>query len=677
MGDYKLKIGTNMDAGEDLELDPVVLRNHGIVFGGKPESSNTCIKVIVEELSIAGIPSVIVDTSGGYSGLRDGDLPDVRILTPGSDKGIPVSLSPFSNMTEGLDKPTRHKFNEAISHGLSDLMGYSIKDRESVKPFIATLLSAYQREKEPGTLAKLAESVLKPVNILNASETKKVEGLLDKEKRKKLSQKLKGLEKHHLFSGGVVLEEALFADSGKTPVCVVSLGHIEDRKELEFGTLMTLRALGQWASGEGTSDMFVFISPCKKLLSNPNTHILELLQWIMGHKGDRRISAFLDTDSIADVPRKNRIMTKNFYISRIDLKKDKDILLKEVFKSTDADTAEFVDLLVDLDDSNFMMVCPKYSDEPLEMKPRDSKFGNPGMDEISKLITKDERELTFKKKTNKTKGDGKMSKDKKTADKNAAVERKLWLRHKEDELTYDWMKSFAYFLTIIWLIVVAAGSYMEGSEIFIPLDPVSQILAWFVILLPLGQLGNRFIMDKLYPVKEPEPDDGEVSEETLAYVKKIKAAEEEAREKKQKGLWTLMGLVLTVWFGYLSVQIGLNSDQVSETVINVNILAFIVNLLLLLSSWSALLFVRGREISSADILRILKTLMFYSITALLGIIWLGFVFGIIEGHVIFSTAALVAFGIYVLIMLSQYVAKIKMVVWSAKYDRETKEKMNE
>ena len=77
-------IGKN--AKKSVHLLPQMLNRHGLITGSTGSGKTMSLKVIVEQLSNIGVPSLLVDVKGDLSGfIEPGEL------TPGLAKRIKIS----------------------------------------------------------------------------------------------------------------------------------------------------------------------------------------------------------------------------------------------------------------------------------------------------------------------------------------------------------------------------------------------------------------------------------------------------------------------------------------------------------------------------------------------------------------------------------------------------------
>lgn len=113
------------DRCEPITMAPAGLVKHTIVLGGAGSGKTVLIKRLVEEASIRGIPSIVVDCSNDLAGLGDRrtlrpvnwtateeaqaerywDRTEVMIWTPGYEGGNPLVLDPLPDLAALADDP--------------------------------------------------------------------------------------------------------------------------------------------------------------------------------------------------------------------------------------------------------------------------------------------------------------------------------------------------------------------------------------------------------------------------------------------------------------------------------------------------------------------------------------------------------------------------------------------
>jgi hypothetical protein len=145
MTSNKLFLGFR-ETGETVELGIEALQKHIACFGASGSGKTVACKVIVEEVARAGIPVIAFDPQGDIASLihpetdnqllesrgvspaiRDAyaHIVEVVIWTPGSSKGLPLSINPLGfDEVSDLSAEDRLRFLSASAKNVAGLIGY-------------------------------------------------------------------------------------------------------------------------------------------------------------------------------------------------------------------------------------------------------------------------------------------------------------------------------------------------------------------------------------------------------------------------------------------------------------------------------------------------------------------------------------------------------------------------
>ncbi len=113
----ELRLGTSLETAEPVNLDASLLSKHVAILGSIGSGKTVAAKVLLEEATLAGIPSIVIDPQGDISKMafkepqsvlvKNGvDLErsemldsksEYRIWTPASELGLPLSINPFGS----------------------------------------------------------------------------------------------------------------------------------------------------------------------------------------------------------------------------------------------------------------------------------------------------------------------------------------------------------------------------------------------------------------------------------------------------------------------------------------------------------------------------------------------------------------------------------------------------
>jgi hypothetical protein len=302
--DVGLDVGRYL-RGNEFTMEPSVLTKHAIVLGATGSGKTVLCKAIIEEAALRGIPVLAIDPKGDISCLAicskdyafrpwsdvDADIKrtpreeyaqglqkdyadkaaefgttkekvskfaenvEVRIYTPKSSAGIPVSISPkldappqFSRLAK--DEPSI--ISDLLDISVTSLLniirpGRSDEDRQAVSYLSAILESQWQLGNGVD-LTGLIDLVLHPpftkIGNLQLDQT------FPKKERMKLAGDLNLFNtdpKLRAWVHGSPLDfDKLFQTGGKTPVNVIDLRGIQTQGEKSYFVAMLLQQLYGW-----------------------------------------------------------------------------------------------------------------------------------------------------------------------------------------------------------------------------------------------------------------------------------------------------------------------------------------------------------------------------------------------------------------------------------------------
>ena len=131
---------------EQIVISSDILARHAAMLGSTGSGKTVMAKTLIEEATIAGIPSLIVDpqgdlarlclgvdeetltAKGGRSDRRQAflDKAEVRIWTPLRSKGLPICIDPFQTPPDGLDLEEAITAWDMVAAGFTSLADYDM-----------------------------------------------------------------------------------------------------------------------------------------------------------------------------------------------------------------------------------------------------------------------------------------------------------------------------------------------------------------------------------------------------------------------------------------------------------------------------------------------------------------------------------------------------------------------
>ncbi len=383
----------------NIVLPVEVLKRHLIALGASGSGKTVFGKCIIEETTRQGVPTIIVDPQGDLASLGliadeeicvSHNIPvevltdfrekaEVRIFTPASSKGIPLSLNPLKKLPDGISPEEAIRVLDTIAGSLVSLLGYKSDsdDGKAVASFLYHLLETSWMKDEPlESFPVLAEVVNNPRNIgIEDSGT-----IIKKNNRLKLAQKIRhlslGMEKL-FFNFGVRLTMDILlepVEPGKVPVNVIYLNTLASEEHKQFYVAVIGNELYNWMISNPSDDVQVmfYIDEVGPYLpphpfKPPAKDILKLL-FKQGRKYG--VSCMMCTQNPADVDYKAMAQANTWGLGRMmtpqDLSK-----VKGMLKAISTEEAEdILDRLPVLKAGEFILICPDVYDKAQEMKVR-------------------------------------------------------------------------------------------------------------------------------------------------------------------------------------------------------------------------------------------------------------------------------------------------------------------
>jgi hypothetical protein len=302
--DSGLDIG-RFSNGQELVLDPSVLTKHAIVLGATGSGKTVFCKAIIEEAALKGIPVLAIDPKGDISCLaicskdfkfrpysdveadslkqpreeyaqelqqlyeqktkesaisaekieRYADDVVVKIFTPKSSAGIPVSISPKLEAPPQFQKLLQEQpsiaadFLDLSVNALLDLVrpGRPGDDQQAVS-YLSSILEDQWKKGIDLDLKSLIELVLHPP--FEKVGDLPLDQIFPRKERVRLAADLNLFNVHpklRAWMQGEPLDFGeIFRSNGKTPINVVDLRGIQTQEERLFFVEMLLQQLYSW-----------------------------------------------------------------------------------------------------------------------------------------------------------------------------------------------------------------------------------------------------------------------------------------------------------------------------------------------------------------------------------------------------------------------------------------------
>ncbi|OLS13627.1 MAG: AAA ATPase [Promethearchaeota archaeon CR_4] len=239
-GSEVLEIGVLATNPQKPALLDVKLLNRHIAILGSPGCGKTVLaKVIVEELLLQGYSTILIDPQGDLCSLllAKDDIGrnlmknvNFKILTPGSKKGIPLTLDFFKEPAPNLvmDEEYLQTHLDYLSTTLLNVLGIDMKKRiPPEKPLLESIIRSSWGAGESLTFQELAEKVssVKEITTISTGQSISVAKLISPREQIRLAQMITSLSVGTdglLFSKGAPLDISDLLAQGPS-CCIISL----------------------------------------------------------------------------------------------------------------------------------------------------------------------------------------------------------------------------------------------------------------------------------------------------------------------------------------------------------------------------------------------------------------------------------------------------------------------
>ncbi len=264
-------IGTNQDTGAPVELPIKTLKRHFVALGSSGSGKTVICKVLMEEATRHDIPTIIVDPQGDIASLglfadpqslpQKGIDPsfleqykeraDVRIFTPASSKGIPISIQPLKFPDPDLPKEELIRGLDFMASTLTRFLGYddsSDQGKSAHSLLFHVFEHVFQTKTDISDFGMLADIVLSPPKPIEGI----LENIITSREKKVLAKRLRYLTvgtNSLMFNYGLPLNIDTFLTrdmTGKTPVNIIYLNTLNEQEDKLLFLGILARELYNW-----------------------------------------------------------------------------------------------------------------------------------------------------------------------------------------------------------------------------------------------------------------------------------------------------------------------------------------------------------------------------------------------------------------------------------------------
>ena len=424
-----LQIGNYQKSGELFSFDSELLRTHIALIGTNGSGKTVAAKTLIEEATMAGIPSLLIDPQGDLGRLtiladpktvldNGGDakrakqyaeMAEVRIWTPTKNKGLPLCINPFRSIPDEIDPQDKIAYIDVMAGGFTLLAGF--KDGQGktaqVKAFLNELLSHSVEMKDvPKGFSELADLIKDPLEKFEhwgrVDELGNLmSGFLKKNDIDNLSRRIRTLDtgiNKLMFSSGVPLDIDIMrtpSKEGLVPINIIHMKSLNDEQAQQTFLLEISRAIYTWmmtldASQKGIN-LFYFIDEVAPYLPphpyNPPAKSMIKLLFKQGRKYG--VSCALATQNLKDVDYKILSQANTTLLGKVfDVREQK--VVEPMLPGDSVDS--YIEILSKAKAGEFLFMSSKVSDRPIQIKTRwlYTEHGSPLNDEDVQNLTSNE-----------------------------------------------------------------------------------------------------------------------------------------------------------------------------------------------------------------------------------------------------------------------------------------------
>jgi uncharacterized protein len=296
--------------GAQIKVPLKTLNRHGLIAGATGTGKTKTLQVIAEQLSLKGIPSVLMDLKGDLSGLaRPGTANDFilnrseKIGVDYDPHGLPVELMSISNEKGVRLKATVSEFGPVLISQILEL-------NDTQRGVVALIFRYCDLHHLPLLDLKDFKRMLQFVTNEGKEEIQKEFGQVSSASVNTIMRKIIELEQQGAdrFFGELSFDVGDFVrtKNGKGVVSIIRLTDIQNRPKL-FSTFMLslLSEIYETFPEQGDADqpkLCLFIDEAHLVFSNASKDLLEKIEAIIKLIRSKGVGVYFCTQTPTDVP---------------------------------------------------------------------------------------------------------------------------------------------------------------------------------------------------------------------------------------------------------------------------------------------------------------------------------------------------------------------------------------
>jgi len=394
----KLELGKN-NQGEPIEIPVELLKRHFVILGASGSGKTVLGKAVLEEAALNGIPSIIIDPQGDLASLailgdaaeveskgtdpmkivNFGSRVEVRIFTPASSKGIPISANPLQLPPADLPEEEKIRSLDLVSTSLALLLGYDteVEEGKAVKSLLFMVFEdAFRKGKPFRDFDSLAGHITDlPDDILQKAAT-----VASEKDRAKLSRNLRFMSvgmNQLLFTFGIPVKMEYFmkpVTEGKVPVNVIYLNTLTSDEHKQFFVTMVAREIYNWMlRNPSDKPQLVFSIDEVGPYLPPNPYMppaKDILRLLFKQGRKYGVSCLMCTQNVADVDYKAMAQAATWSLGRMMTMQDQNKVKPILQAMNTANLESIVSQLPQLKTGQFILISPDVYPSAVQMKVR-------------------------------------------------------------------------------------------------------------------------------------------------------------------------------------------------------------------------------------------------------------------------------------------------------------------
>lgn len=287
------------------------LNRHGLIAGATGTGKTKTIQVLSEQLSSFGIPVLMMDIKGDFSGIaKEGEVKDfikqrhTKLNIPYSVSGFPVELLSLSKQEGVRLRSTVSEFGPVLFSRILDL-------NDTQAGVVSVIFKYCDDNKMPLLDLKDIKKVINFITDEGKDEIEENYGKISTSTTGTILRKIIELEQQggDLFFGELSFEiDDLFRldENGKGYINIIRLTDIQDKPKL-FSTFMLslLAEIYQQMPEKGDSDqpeLIIFIDEAHLIFNEASKVLLEQIETIVKLIRSKGIGVYFITQNPMDIP---------------------------------------------------------------------------------------------------------------------------------------------------------------------------------------------------------------------------------------------------------------------------------------------------------------------------------------------------------------------------------------